>query len=177
MYYNLLANKIYYKKFIHFGSGAEIYARNTPYGLSKSVIRESMLTKDDFYNLRIFGVFDENELDTRFIKASIRRYLKKEPIEIYEDKYMDFIYMPDLVKIVEHYINNNPPKEVDCCYKECVSLSSIADYINTLGNYKVDVNVGKGEFDNYTGKCPRQLSIELIGLKQGIINTYNKLQQ
>jgi len=176
MYYNLLANKQYYKKFIHFGSGAELYAKDTPYGLSKSVISESILTKDDFYNLRIFGVFDENELDTRFIKASIKRYLKKEPIQVYQDRYMDFIYMPDLVRVVVHYINNTPSKEVDCCYKECNSLSSIANYINTLGDYKVGVKVGEGVFDNYIGKSPCQLPIEFIGLKQGIVNTYNRLK-
>jgi len=176
MYYNLLAHKEYYKKLIHFGSGAEIYAKDTPYGLSKSVIRESILTKNSFYNLRIFGVFDENELDTRFIKASVKRYLKKEPIEVYQDRYMDFIYMPDLVRIVDHYINTNLLKEVDCCYNECHSLSSIANYINTLEDYKVDIKVGKGVFDNYIGKSPCQLPIEFIGLKQGIVNTYNKLK-
>ena len=77
MYYNLLRHKDKFTKFIHIGSGAELYAKHTPYGLSKHVIRASMSEKDNFYNLRIFGVFDHNELPTRFIKSNILRYLKK----------------------------------------------------------------------------------------------------
>ena len=82
MYYNLLNQQSHFKKFIHFGSGAEIYSQNDPYGLSKHVIRQSILNKDNFYNLRIFGVFDKNELDTRFIKANIKHFevLRNHPI-------------------------------------------------------------------------------------------------
>ena len=71
MYYNLLANKSHYDKFITFGSGAEVYASESFYGLSKRVIFESMNNQPNFYNLRIYGVFDENELNTRFIKSNI----------------------------------------------------------------------------------------------------------
>ena len=177
MYYNLLANKQYYKKLIHFGSGAELYAKDTPYGLSKSVISESILTKDNFYNLRIFGVFDENELDTRFIKANIKRYLKDEPIEVHQNKYMDFIYMSDLVKIVDYYIKSSTlPKEIDCTYIDGTSLISIANIINTLGKHQVEIKIGESMVCNYTSSNYHHLPIEFTGLKQGIINTYNKLK-
>ena len=102
MYYNLLQCSPHYKKLISFGSGAELYTQNTPYGLSKYVIRQSILEKENFYNLRIFAVFDENELNTRFIKTNIKNYINKKPITIYQDKYMDFIYMPDLIKIINY---------------------------------------------------------------------------
>jgi len=177
MYYNLLANKSHFSKLIHFGSGAEIYTKNTPYGLSKYVIRQSLLEKDNLYNLRIFGLFDENELDTRFIKANIKRYINKEPIQIHQDKYMDFIYMPDLAKIVEYYIiNNNLPKEVNCTYADNTSLVNVANIINTLGNYQVEIKVGEGIVDDYTGGNYHHLPINFIGLKQGIINVYDKLK-
>ena len=78
MYYNLLNHREKYNKFISLGSGAELYHTNTPYGLSKKVIHESILDKQNFYNIRIFGLFDENELPTRFIKSNIIRYIKKE---------------------------------------------------------------------------------------------------
>ena len=60
MYYNLEQNKRRYNRLIHFGSGAETYLPGTPYGYSKKVIAKSILNKDNFYNLKIFGVFDEN---------------------------------------------------------------------------------------------------------------------
>ena len=68
-------------------------------------------------HIKIFGIFDENELDTRFIKASLKRYIAKEPIQIHQDKVMDFFYMQDLVNVLEHYMSEeNPPKEFDCAY-------------------------------------------------------------
>jgi GDP-L-fucose synthase len=176
MYYNLLNNKDHFNKLIYFGSGAELYTQNTPYGLSKHTIRQSILDKNNFYNLRIFAVFDENELDTRFIKSNIKRYINKEPIQIHQDKYMDFIYMPDLVKIVEYYIDNdNLPREVDCSYNLTCSLTRIAQLINELDEYKVEVKIENGDGPNYKGEGSI-LPIDFIGLKQGIKEIYNKLK-
>jgi GDP-L-fucose synthase len=176
MYYNLLNNKDHFNKLIYFGSGAELYTQNTPYGLSKHTIRQSILDKDNFYNLRIFAVFDENELDTRFIKSNIKRYINKESIQIHQDKYMDFIYMPDLVKIVEYYIDNdNLPREVDCSYNLTCSLTRIAQLINELDKYKVDIKIENGDGSNYKGEG-NILPIDFIGLKQGIKEVYNKLK-
>ena len=42
MWRNLLANQSHFKQLIQFGSGAEIYAQDTPYGLSKHIINESI---------------------------------------------------------------------------------------------------------------------------------------
>lgn len=80
MYYNLIQHKPHYSKLIHFGSGAEIHNPESPYGLSKKIISKSISEIEDFYNIRIFGVFDENELETRFIKTCIRKYINKEPM-------------------------------------------------------------------------------------------------
>jgi nucleoside-diphosphate-sugar epimerase len=178
MYYNLLNNKDHFNKLIHFGSGAEIYAQDTPYGLSKHIIRQSILDKNNFYNLRIFGVFDENELDTRFIKANIKRYINKEAIQIHEVKFMDFFYMQDLTKVVEYYINKeNPPKEFDCVYNETTyTLFGLACLINKLDDYEVEVVYGDKIGDDYISKYRTTLPIKFIGLKQGIIETYNKLK-
>ena len=176
MYYNLIQCQAHYNKLINFGSGAEIYASSTPYGLSKLVIKNSIANIPNFYNLRVFGVFDENELDTRFIKANIKRYINKEPIIIYQDKYMDFIYMLDLVKIVEYYINNKGPKEINCNYNKTFTLKETANVINNLNNYKVEIKIEQENFgDNYIDNH-LHLEIDFIGLKQGIIETYKKLK-
>jgi nucleoside-diphosphate-sugar epimerase len=178
MYYNLLRNQSHFNKFIHFGSGAEIYSQDTPYGLSKHVINQSILDKNNFYNLRIFGVFDENELDKRFIKANIKRYINKEPIEIHEAKFMDFFYMPDLIKIVEYYINEeNLPKEFDCVYSEnYYSLFRLANLINELDDFKVKIVYEGKNGNDYVSKYRTSLPIEFIGLEQGIKQMYNKLK-
>ena len=177
MYYNLLSYRHKYKKFISIGSGAEFFMNDKPYGLSKKVIRMSMLEKEDFYNLRVFGVFNENELDTRFIKANVLRYLRKEPIQIHQDKYMDFVYMEDLLKIVEHYLTGvNLKKEVDCVYPNTYKLSDIANIINNLDDHKVEVKVGTEELGEGYCAFTKLVDLDFIGLEQGIRNVYNKLK-
>jgi len=176
MYYNLLSCKDKYNKFIHFGSGAETYL-NTPYGWSKNIIYKSILEKENFYNIRIFGVFDENEWETRFIKTCIKKYINKQPIEIYQNKHMDLFYMEDLVSLVEFYIlNNNLPKEIDCVYPESKTLHHTANIINKLDEYKVEIKINEPELaKEYTGKFT-DLGINYIGLEKGIENVYNKLK-
>lgn len=175
MYYNLLENKNNFKKFISFGSGAEIYSLNTPYGLSKKIIAESIKDKENFYNLRIFAVFDENELETRFIKGNIIRFLNKESIEIYQNKKMDFFYMKDLISTIKYYIDTtNPPKEVNCVYKEKYTLIDIANIINNLDDYQVNIKISDIYSDDYIGEF--NLPINTIGFKLGIKNVYSILK-
>ena len=180
MFYNLLNNKHCFNKLIHFGSGAELGMPTEPYGLSKNIISKIIDSEPNFYNIRIFGVFDENELDTRFIKNSIKHYINKQPIEIHQDKLMDFFYMEDLVKLVKCYIRQGRthhlhlPKNIDCTYETDPSLSDIANIINNLSNYKVRINIGEGKGKDYVG-CLNPLNIQWIGLEQGIKETYKKI--
>lgn len=179
MYYNLLNCKNKFSKLIHFGSGAETNAPETPYGLSKRVIANSISEQDNFYNIRIFGVFDENELDTRFIKANIKRYINKESIIIHQDKYMDFFYMKDLVSLVEFYIlNKDLDKQIDCSYITVYKLSDIANMINQLSDYKADIIIENKEINkSYIGTFNGLVLSNFVGLNQGIIEVFNKLKK
>jgi GDP-L-fucose synthase len=178
MYYNLLQFRNHYTRLIHFGSGAETYMPKEPYGYSKKIIAKSVLNQDNFYNLKIFGVFDENELDTRFIKANIKRYIAKESIQVYKNKLMDFFYMEDLIKVVEYYINEkDPPKEFDCVYYSHSTLANIAvDLLNLLDDYRVDIQIQEEGSDLYVSTYRGSLPIEFTGLEEGIKRTYNKLK-
>jgi nucleoside-diphosphate-sugar epimerase len=176
MFYNLYYNKLHFNKFIYFGSGAELGQPNDPYGLSKKIINELILSEPDFYNIRIFGVFDENELDTRFIKNNIKRYLNKEEIIIHQNKLMDFFYMKDLITLIKHYIKENHlPKVAECSYIKKYSLLDIAHLINNFSDYKVPIK----QLDSIEGKAyigKTSLDLNYIGLEQGIKEVYNKLK-
>ena len=176
MYTNLLVNKHHFKKLISFGSGAEIFMRDTPYGTSKNKIAESIQNIENFYNLRIFSVFDENESMSSFIKANILRYIKKEPMIIHANKIMDFIYMQDLISTVEYYITNtDPTKDINCCYEEKYTLKTIATIINSLGGYKVPIiTENKTQLEFYCGNSGLP-PINIVGLYQGIDNTFRSL--
>jgi GDP-L-fucose synthase len=177
MFNNLLSNKSKFNKLISFGSGAEIFQKNTFYGKSKLIINDLIQEQDNFYNIRIFGVFDENELETRFIKSNILRYLNREPIEIHANKLMDFFHMKDLLSLVDYYLTSNPlEKIINCSYLEKVSLLQIANIINDLDIYKVNIKFATEEIaQDYCGTSI--LPIKVIGLKNGIENTFRKLKE
>jgi nucleoside-diphosphate-sugar epimerase len=177
MYYNLLQHKPHYGKLIHFGSGAEIHNPESPYGLSKRIIAKSILEHDNFYNIRIFGVFDENELETRFIKANLIRYIDKQPMLI-QDKIMTFFYMKDLIQLVSYYIEQPTTKllkDVNCAYSKDYSMLEIANFINELDIAKVKIYVDTEVVTDYVSKYNAPYGIDYIGIKQGIQETYNKL--
>ena len=175
MWRNLLYNQSSFAQLIQFGSGAELYAKDTPYGLSKSVIAESIKTKSNFTNIRIFAVFDKNELDRRFIKANIQRYINKESIIIHQDKYMDFLYMDDLISIIKFSILHPTISPINCCYQEKYKLSDIANIINNLSTYKVPIEIHSEELASpYTGAYA-DLGINFIGLEEGIKKVYQHL--
>ena len=178
MYDNIMRCRDKFNKFIHFTSGAEDNAE-TPYGFSKYIISKLMKLDKRSVNLKIYAVFDENELSTRFIKSNINRYINRENLIVYTDKKMDFFYMKDFISILEWIIDNekcNEIKNIDCTYSSTFSLKDIANFINELSDYKVDIEVHNSTIGvDYCGTYS-DIPIQLIGLKAGIIETYNKLK-
>jgi nucleoside-diphosphate-sugar epimerase len=179
MYYNLhqLKDK-HFKKFITFGSGAETHSSHTPYGLSKHVIAQSISETENFYNLVIFALFDSSEWESRFIKANILRYINKDSIIIHQDKYMDFFYMNDFIKVIKYYIENQScPKSINFSYGESTKLSDIAKKINNLNNYKVDICIENQEIaPSYCGDYNLDaLNINFDGLYNGIEKVFDEI--
>tara|TARA_R110001592_G_scaffold362707_1_gene677792 strand:+ start:210 stop:965 length:756 start_codon:yes stop_codon:yes gene_type:complete len=175
MFYNLIANQDKFNQLINLGSGAELHNPFDSYGLSKAIIWETIKNNPKLNNVRVFGVFDENELNTRFIKTCINNYKAKNPLIIHQNKLFDFIYMDDLVTIINFIISNPNIKVIDCCYHKNYSLKEIADYINGLNNHYCEVKVNNNKLGKpYIGKF-KKYNLDLIGLKQGINRTYDKI--
>lgn len=173
MYQNILMCQKNFNKLIHFGSGAELTSPLSPYGISKNIIKKSILSNKNYFNLRIYAIFDENELETRFIKSNIKRYISGDPMVIHENKKMDFFYMQDLISLVDLYIRfNYLPQEIDCVYNEKYTLFEICNIINNLDDKKVQIDfTGKKGID-YIGKYG-EFNKNFIGLEKGIKNTYD----
>jgi GDP-L-fucose synthase len=191
---NLYYCRNYLHKIINFASGAEfdretdvnlaneedIFVR-TPkdyYGLSKNIIAKKALTINNFYNLRIFGCFDENELNSRFIKSCISKSKRNETITIYEDKIMDFFYMQDLISIIKYTLSTTPShKDINLSYQTKYKLSEIAQKIITKNNPKTNIIVQNQNGLNYNGNFEKILSLPIMlegfesGLEKTIINT------
>lgn len=180
MYDNLMRCRDKFDRLIHFGSGAEDKA-DGPYGFSKHIINQLMKLDPKSVNVKIYAVFDENELDTRFIKSNILRYINREYLNIHQDKQMDFFYMKDLVSMVEWLISQReeefPIQEINCSYLEKYTLTQIAEIINSLDDYKVEIQIeDEIEAKAYCGTHPI-MPFDLIGLEQGIKEVHNQLKK
>jgi nucleoside-diphosphate-sugar epimerase len=195
IYENLLKFREKFKFIINIASGAEFDRRQSItnisekelfksvpidyYGLSKNIISKLNLLYNGI-NLRIFGCFYHNELNSRFIKTNILNYINNSPIIIHQNKYMDFIYMEDVATIILYIINNFCEKSMDInmSYEIKYKLSDIANYINKLSKYRVHITI-ENEIEglNYTGDGTelKKLGIELKGLTLGINECYNVL--
>lgn len=186
----------YYKLFINISSGAEfdrekeIYNikeneifNNVPqdyYGLSKNIISKCLMNNKNSLNLRIFGCFYHNELNTRFIKSNIIRYINKTPMIIHQDKFMDFIYFEDVYQVINHYLlnTNTLPYDINMSYVKKYKLTDITNIINNLSDYKVDVKIENENISSsYCGNGERLecLNLKLKGLELGIKECYHKL--
>lgn len=187
---NIFSCKNLVDKVINFASGAEFdrayninfkdeeeIQTSVPkdyYGLSKNLIAKKALTSNNFYNLRIFGCFDENEMESRFIKTCVIKSKNNETININEDKVMDFFYLKDLITVIDYFIKNKPySQDVNLSYKEKLRLSEIAKKIIKLKNSKSCLNIQKNNGLNYNGNFEKlnSLPIKLIGLEGGIERT------
>jgi len=154
---NIADNKV--NKIIHLGSGAE-YDKTRPivrikeddfgkripdddYGYTKYLI--SKFIEEGSYNavcLRLFGVFGKYEdPERRFISRSIRRVLNYDPILIYKDVWFDYLYIDDLVRIVDWFIKNEPLyKFYNVGTGKPIGLTELAEKIRYT-NYNVHIPI------------------------------------
>ena len=147
------------------------------YGLSKNIISQKCLIYKNFYNLRIFGCFDENELDTRFIKNCILKSIKNENIVIHGDKKMDFFYLKDLIKVIEYILLYNCADfDINMSYEQKTKLSEIATNIVNLNKSKSKIVIENLNDLNYNGDFKKLMSLPIMlegienGIKKTIIN-------
>jgi len=127
------------RKMIYFGSGAE-YDRDhwlpkmkesyfgdfTPkdqYGFSKYLMNMLTQISQGIYNLRLFGVFGKYEDKYRFLY----KCLNEKEIFIPRDMKFDYMYVKDLIPIVDWFITHNPLfKDFNVCTGKSYLLSEIA---------------------------------------------------
>lgn len=192
---NLLFFADRFKMIINFDSAA-IYDRSTNilnrkeediftvpmdfYGFSKYVIYQRSLCYSHFYNFRIFNIFHENEEPERFIKSCFLSKKNNTSVTILEDKFFDFVYEDDFIKVVEFYfknINNTSVlhKTINICYKEKYKLSDIAKIILENEN-KIIVLKSENVF-NYSGNGNKleNLDLKLDGLQVSLLKYENRI--
>jgi nucleoside-diphosphate-sugar epimerase len=185
MFDNLMKFSDKFKMIINFDSAA-IYDRSTDilnrsenelktipedkYGKSKYLIYKKSLEYKNVYNLRLFNIFHSNEEKDRFIKACFIARNDNTILTINEDKYFDFFYELDFIKVIKYYIQNYPnlEKTVNLCYEKKYKLSEIAKLIiNNHDNIKIIKPIS---INNYTGSnnLLKRYNIEFLELEESL---------
>ena len=197
MYVNLKKHTSDIKLLINFCSGAafdrqvdicsaseDLICERNPtdfYGLAKNIIaRDIQQTNKNIINLRLFGCFSADENDNRYIKSNLLRSINNDEFLIHQNKYMDFFWVEDLLKVVDHMIHRTPCeiKDYNLCYEEKYTLLDIIKKIKNLTNSKQDVIIeNKNLGSSYTGSSSRitKLGLQFEGIDCAISAMYASL--
>jgi GDP-L-fucose synthase len=186
---NLLKYADKFKMIINLDSGA-IYDRNTDilnrkesdmytiptdyYGFSKYLIYQRSLQFNNMYNFRIFNIFHKNEESDRFIKMCFNAQKNNLPVTIFEDKYFDFMYEEDFIKIIKFYfdnVNNSSKllKTINICYEKKYKLSEIAGLIIN-NKEQIIIKNSNSSIKNYSGDYSllKTLGIKISNLEESL---------
>ena len=187
MFEHILKFASHFKMIINLDSGA-IYDRKADilnrteeelhtvpldyYGFSKYVIYNRTLACANIFNFRIFNIFHANEEPKRFISSCFNAKYKGLVVDIHEDKFFDFMYEDDFIRIVRFYFQNFETPEilektVNIGYEQKHRLSDIAKMIIQDDS---KINIIKSQSNNYSGCVDKLYSygIEFDGLDKGL---------
>lgn len=177
MFNNLTKHSDKFKKLFVFGSGAEHTLKPYFYGASKKEISIKALNYPNVVVLRLYGCFGELEEPQRFFKNNITKYKNKEVMEVHNNIQMDFFYDKDIATIIKMYFKDDTlPHNLDLVYSQKHKLSSLAEMINKLDNYKVPIVIGGSNGLDYVSSytLPSEIESKLIGLETGLKQMYNE---
>lgn len=195
MFFNITRSIDETTHLINFGSGAEYNKRNSivkksedefdkrvpqdDYGYSKYVISKYIQKSKNITCLRIFGLYGKYEDYTfKFISNSIVKNLLNLPIVINQNVVFDYLYIDDLIKIIDKFIQKKPQNNIlNVTPTKSIDLVTIIDIINEISNFKNEIIVlNEGLNKEYTGDNTKLLKninkFEFTPYKKGITNAY-----
>ncbi|MDN5130743.1 NAD-dependent epimerase/dehydratase family protein [Aliarcobacter butzleri] len=177
IFFNIAKHEKNVKKIISFGSGAE-YGKHKPivdakendyldsqpldeYGFYKSITSKYIEKSENLVQLRIFGAYGEYEnYRFKFISNIIVKNLLKLPIIINKNVYFDYIYINDLLKMIDWSIHNNTNEKIyNVTTGTKIDLISLASLVNEISDFKSEIIVLNNGLNNeYTSNNERILN-------------------
>lgn len=178
MFFNVARNSGEFGRMIYFGSGAEFGRENwkpkmdedyfdfrvptDQYGYSKYLMTKYAERSENIYCLRLFGNFGRyDDWKTRLIPNVCYRVIKNIPVEINQNKFYDFLYINDLVMMVEWLMMAKRPKHhvYNACSGETRDFEAVAKMIVGFSERDEGVKVVKeGLGTEYSGDNSRLLA-------------------
>ena len=174
IFFNIAKHEKNVKKIISFGSGAE-YSKHKPivdaheedyldaqpldeYGFYKSITSKYIEKSDNIVQLRVFGAYGEYEnYRFKFISNSIVKNLLKLPIVINKNVYFDYIYIDDLLKMIDWTIHNESKEKIyNATTGIKIDLITLANLVNETSDFKSEIKVLNDGLNNeYTSNNER----------------------
>jgi UDP-glucose 4-epimerase len=195
MFFNLERHKDEYKKMLILGSGAiydmrnyhpkmkeEEWINNIPvdeHGYCKYVCEKIIEHTSNIFDLRIFGIFGKYEdYSIRFISNAICKTLFDLPITIKQNRNFDYLYINDLMPILNWFIENNPRYQAyNITPKTSISLYELALMIRKISGKDLPIYIAQdGMGLEYSGDNTRLLNeypdMTFTTLEDSISNLY-----
>jgi len=203
MFFNLVRNRDSFGKMIFFGSGAqygprrllpvkvkeEFFDTHVPadaYGFSKYICAKWIEgegqrsgVRGNAIELRLFAVFGPYEDYTvRFISNACARAVKGLPISVRQDVLFDYMYVKDLVRITQWFMENDARHVAyNVCSGREVKVTEIAKIVAEVSGQNPGIpvtNPGMGEA--YTGDNARLMQempeYRFWELREAILDVY-----
>lgn len=148
------------------------------YGRSKLKISEIVNKRDDILMLNIFACYGYEEKENRFPSYVINQALSNNPIEINQNCVFDYLWVEDMEKIVEYFIEHNPvDKIINITPTESISLLEIANIVNEISGNTQKITIKNAVMNNeYTGSNKLLISnikeFEFTSIKDGLRKLY-----
>ena len=177
IFFNIAKHEKSVKKIISFGSGAEYgkhkpiveakeedYLKSQPldeYGFYKSITSKYIEKSQNIVQLRIFGAYGEYEnYRFKFITNAIVKNLLQLPIVINKNVLFDYIYIDDLVKMIDWTIHNETKEKIyNVTTGAKIDLISLANLVNETSDFKSEIRVLNDGLNNeYTSNNEKILS-------------------
>ena len=161
MLFNLLKYQDRWGKLLNMGSGAiydmkhyqpkmredyfGTYIPADEHGYNKYIFGKLLPALHDVYDFRIFGIFGRYEdYAIRFISNAICKAIFDIPISLRQNKKFDYLYVNDLMPIVEHFIENDPrEKSFNITPDNSVELMEVANMIKRISGKAIDIIVAQ----------------------------------
>jgi len=186
MFRNLWLQKHHYSRLVNLGTAYEFdltksnnnvlendfvhHLPKTSYGYAKNIAARIIRDTPGFYNLKLFGVFHELESLNRFFQ----RVRHQDEVVINNDIYLDYIYLPDVLPMLELMITGRSQHcDVNMVYPNKYRLSDMAKVLcNHVGLPISKIKIKDPTGNNLTGDSVALSSYKfnLIGLEQGLRN-------
>lgn len=161
MLFNLLKYQNSWGKLLNMGSGAiydmkhyqpkmkedyfGTYIPSDEHGYNKYIFGKLLPWLNNVYDFRIFGIFGKYEdYAIRFISNAICKAIFDLPITLRQNRKFDYLYINDLMSILEHFIEHSPTeKSFNITPDNSIGLLQLAQLVKFISKKDIEIKVAQ----------------------------------